>query len=57
MKNSMVGSQRVWGREHSGESQILRAYVKPLRQKLGDDARNPKCILTEHGAGYRVPKP
>ena len=49
--------QRVWGPEYSGESQLLRAYVKSLRQKLGDDARNPKYIFTEHGVGYCVPKP
>ncbi len=49
--------QRVWGPEYSGEFQLLRAYVKSLRRKLGDDARNPKYIFTEHGVGYRVPKP
>ena len=49
--------QRVWGPEYSGESQLLRAYVKSLRKKLGDDARNPKYVFTEHGVGYCMPKP
>lgn len=48
--------RRVWGTEYAGEPQLLRAYVKTLRQKLGDDARNPKYIFTEHGVGYRMPR-
>ncbi len=47
---------RVWGPEYSGESQLLRAYVKTLRQKLGDNARQPSYIYTEHGIGYRMAK-
>ena len=48
--------QRVWGPEYSGESQLLRSYVKSLRHKLGDNARNPTYIFTEHGIGYRMVK-
>ena len=48
--------RRVWGPEYLGESQLLRSYVKSLRQKLGDDARNPSYIFTEHGIGYRMAK-
>ncbi len=48
---------RVWGPEYAGESQLLRAYVKNLRQKLGDNARKPSYIFTEHGIGYRMAKP
>ena len=47
---------RVWGPEYSGESQLLRSYVKSLRQKLGDNARKPTYIFTEHGIGYRMVK-
>ena len=46
--------QRVWGPEYSGESQLLRSYIKSLRQKLGDNARKPTYIFTEHGIGYRM---
>ena len=49
--------QRVWGPEYSGEPQLLRSYVKSLRQKLGDNARKPTYIFTEHGIGYRMAKP
>ena len=48
--------QRVWGPEYSGEPQLLRSYIKSLRQKLGDNARNPSYIFTEHGVGYRMAK-
>ena len=47
---------RVWGPEYSGESQLLRSYIKSLRQKIGDNARNPSYIFTEHGIGYRMAK-
>ena len=48
--------RRVWGPEYLGEPQLLRSYVKSLRQKLGDDARKPSYIFTEHGVGYRMAK-
>ncbi len=48
---------RVWGSEYVHEVQILRTYVKTLRHKLGDSVRTPKYIFTEHGVGYRMPKP
>ena len=49
--------RRVWGPGYTGESQLLRSYVKSLRQKLGDNARTPTYIFTEHGIGYRMQKP
>ena len=48
--------QRVWGPEYSGEPQLLRSYIKTLRQKLGENARKPSYIFTEHGIGYRMAK-
>ena len=48
---------RVWGAKGSRDSQVLRAFIKVLRRKLGDDARNPVYILTDHRVGYRMAKP
>ncbi len=48
---------RVWGPEYAGEQQILRSYIKSLRRKLGDNARKPTHIFTEHGVGYRMARP
>jgi two-component system KDP operon response regulator KdpE len=44
---------RVWGRGYAAESHYLRVYVGQLRRKLGDDATNPRFIVTEPGLGYR----
>ena len=49
--------ERVWGAEYAGEPQLLRSYIKTLRQKLGDSAKSPSYIFTEHGIGYRMAKP
>ena len=48
---------RVWGPEYSGDPQLLRSYVKSLRRKLRDNAKDPKYIFTEHGVGYRMARP
>ena len=49
--------QRVWGPEYSGESQLVRSFVRNLRRKLGDNAKSPRYILTEPQVGYRVADP
>ena len=45
---------RLTGRE---DRRRVRAFVKKLRDKLGDDADNPTYILTEPRVGYRMPRP
>jgi two-component system KDP operon response regulator KdpE len=45
--------RQVWGRGYGRESNYLRVYVGQLRRKLGDDATNPRLIVTEPGIGYR----
>ena len=49
--------RRIWGPAHSGQSHSLRAFVKKLRSKLGDDAKSPRYIFTHAGMGYRMPDP
>jgi DNA-binding response OmpR family regulator len=49
--------QRVWGPEYSGEAELVRSFIRNLRRKLNDNARNPRYILTEPQVGYRMPKP
>ena len=48
--------RRVWG-ARTVDPKIVRAYVKRLRSKLGDDAQRPVYILTEPRVGYRMPEP
>ncbi|MBH0239060.1 response regulator [Methylobrevis albus] len=43
----------IWGPAHAEDSQYLRVYIRQLRQKLADDATNPRFIATEPGIGYR----
>jgi two-component system KDP operon response regulator KdpE len=43
----------LWGPAHAEDSQYLRVYIRQLRQKLGDEAANPRYIRTEPGIGYR----
>lgn len=47
---------RIWGAEYAGNTQIVRAFVKKLRRKLGDNARAPTRIFTEPGVGFRMAK-
>ena len=47
----------VWGPLYATDSSSLRTYIKELRNKLGDDARRPRYILTEPRVGYRMAKP
>ena len=48
--------QRVWGSGYSGDVQLLRAFIRNLRHKLGDDADDPRYIYTEPRVGYRMAK-
>ena len=48
--------RRVWN-GRTANPKIVRAYVKRLRSKLGDDAQRPAYILTERRVGYRMPGP
>jgi len=48
---------QVWGPEYSGETELVRSFIRNLRRKLGDDAQHPRFILTERQVGYRMPTP
>lgn len=43
----------VWGSDSFSEQQTLTVHIKWLRQKIEDDPKNPKRILTVWGVGYR----
>ena len=49
--------RRVWGGRGYAQPQLVRAFVKKLRTKLGDDPSDPTYIFNERGVGYRMPKP
>ena len=49
--------RQAWRGRHSGDPdpKLVRAVVKRLRRKLGDDAANPTYICNERGVGYFMP--
>ncbi len=44
----------IWGPSHTTDTHYLRIAIGQIRDKLGDDAADPRFILTEPGVGYRV---
>ena len=44
---------KIWGDEYRGDLDYLKTYISRLRKKLGDEADNPRYILTERSVGYR----
>ena len=49
--------RQVWAGRNTGDPKRVRAYVKRLRNRLGDDAADPAYIVNERGVGYRMPRP
>lgn len=47
--------QDVWGEEYAEDKEILWVSISRLRQKLEDDPRDPKHIVTRSGLGYTIP--
>jgi DNA-binding response OmpR family regulator len=45
----------VWGPEYKNDKEILWVSIARLRQKLEEDAHNPKHIVTRSGLGYLMP--
>ena len=50
--------RQAWkGPKSADDSRLVRAVVKRIRRKLGDDAARPAYVFTERGVGYRMPAP
>jgi len=49
--------RQVWGTRDASDTEPVRAFVKKLRAKLGDDAASPVYIFNERGVGYRMAQP
>ncbi len=43
----------IWGSDSFSEQQTLTVHIKWLRQKIEEDPKNPRKILTVWGVGYR----
>jgi len=49
--------EEVWGYEYYGDIRTVDVTVRRLREKVEDDAANPKYIITKRGVGYYFKKP
>ena len=45
---------QVWRGRKTSDPEVVRAFVKKLRRKLGDDISSPTYIATVRGVGYRM---
>ena len=43
----------IWGSDSESELQTLTVHIKMLRDKIEDDPKKPKHIITVWGVGYR----
>lgn len=43
----------IWGSDSESEMQTLTVHIKWLREKIEEDSKHPKHIITEWGTGYR----
>ena len=43
---------RVWGYDFEGEQQTVSVHIRWLREKIEEDARNPRHIITVRSRGY-----
>ena len=49
--------RQAWDSREPTDTERVRAFVKQIRAKLGEDASNPAWIFNERGVGYRMAKP
>ena len=49
--------RRVWGDRGGANPETVRNTLPKLRRKIGDDARNPRCILSERGLDSQPTQP
>lgn len=46
--------EAVWGYDYVSDAATVSVHVNRIREKIEDDARNPKILETIWGAGYRL---
>jgi len=52
LSNKML-LDKVWGPEHTANTEHLKVYIRGLREKLEKEPGNPTMILDEGGTGYK----
>ncbi len=44
---------QVWGWDFYGDERVVDVHVRNLRNKIGDDATDPRFVATARGVGYK----
>lgn len=44
--------EQAFGDEYEGYDRNIDSFIKRIRQKIEDNPRNPKLLVTKYGAGY-----
>jgi DNA-binding response OmpR family regulator len=42
----------AYGDDYEGYDRNIDSFIKRIRQKIEDDPKNPKVLITKYGAGY-----
>lgn len=46
--------EKIWGFDYVSDAATVSVHINRIREKIEDDARDPKIIETVWGAGYRL---
>ena len=49
--------RQAWTSREPTDTERVRAFVKQIRAKLGENAAKPRWIFNQRGVGYRMPRP
>lgn len=44
--------EQAFGEDYEGYDRNIDSFIKRIRQKIEDDPKNPKLLITKYGAGY-----
>ncbi len=45
--------RQVWGQDWYGDERVVDVHVRSIRNRLGDDAADPRFVATVRGVGYK----
>jgi DNA-binding response OmpR family regulator len=46
--------EKVWGYDFAGDTRTVDVHVRWLREKIEDNPKEPRILLTVRGAGYKL---
>jgi two-component system OmpR family response regulator len=46
--------EKVWGYEFAGDTRTVDVHIRWLREKIEDNPKEPKILITVRGAGYKL---